>query len=1002
METSPRDAAEQGNAEVAGFWHNMDVGIRSATGCGYLSCRMSDDASRLPAKTDINKRLRVLATGSHPSHAGAAVDGHPHGHSSQWRVTCCSKQEGVLCYGDVIGLTKKVRPTVNGLPSLTGADEAAGGSDREVLTVALCIDKEASVGAVALAARTPAGVPSKLRLPELCRWTIISPDDLDAKTAVPLRSSRVLLRNRWGQYLSVADVTSSASRSPNLRCRESSKRHECLWLLTRMDIILPSHGGSAEMTDEEDTWPFVPLLPRTDFSTIPIEDQERVLILEILGAMLGGRVTHITQKATHRASPKASGGRSPWESRTRLMLCGVNGCDISLQQVATQILPIIEYLDFVKSYLKAGRARLLSDRLLSPCAVLDPTEHEGWGFGTICEGLCEELNTLIADVYVRVAELRTKVEANLEMTLSAVKLCLLRTSQELELVCRVLRRCWHQRGGAIIDSIHDQRTTIHDGALHLRLLFATVTPFLSLLFDWMLQGKLLSSAPIPQQEFLIVDKAPDMLCNSSEAEKFWNDRFMIVTELTPFFITNTMETKILEAGRALRVLKTNTFLPTPPEEIVKLCALPGTPMQEAWRRALAILIDKARKWAAEQLYTYFVDSLDLKGRLSSIHSHFLLARSDWLSHFLDSAGEELETQLVDSIDMNRINTLLDFAIRSNVSSTHADPYCGEMVACMHTFLTEETPRKLASRSYTPYTIVQRSSTDASRAPTGIRCFTLGLREVKWPLSLILSTPAVFKLQVIFRHLCYCRWVQSRLSQVWLDFQSTKPFYSPGRDTEGLQAVFDSSVLLCRMKQFVTNYVYYATTEVIQPRFETFLQMLESPNGRHNGDVSPEASSLEMVMSSFQHLLDTLLREMLLTSESVSLYKYLAKMLSTCSLYAKHMGRNGKSIIGTSLSGIGKGRDDSSYYDASFMLGDSSVGRSARGSRLDATREHYVSKVSAKHYKAMIDKFRDTFDSHLKGFLGALQNRTAERGSAGGAYVQNLAHRLDYNEFYTKM
>ncbi|KAF4700166.1 Gamma-tubulin complex component 2, partial [Perkinsus olseni] len=373
METSPRDAAEQENAEVAGFWHNMDVGIRSATGCGYLSCRMSDDASSLPAKTDINERLRVLATGSHPSHAGAAVDGHPHGHSSQWRVTCFSKQEGVLCYGDVIGLSKKVRPTVNGLPSLTGADEAAGGNDREVVTVALCIDKEASVGAVALAAHTPAGVPSKLRLPELCRWTIISPDDLDAKTAVPLRSSRVLLRNRWGQYLSVADVTSSASRSPNLCCRESSKRQECLWLLTRMDIILPHHGGSAEMTDEEDTWPFVPLLPRTDFSTIPIEDQERVLILEILGAMLGGRVTHITQKTTHRASPRASGGRSPWESRTRLMLCGVNGCDIPLQQVATQILPIIEYLEFVKSYLK---------------------EHEGWGFGTICEGLCEELNTL--------------------------------------------------------------------------------------------------------------------------------------------------------------------------------------------------------------------------------------------------------------------------------------------------------------------------------------------------------------------------------------------------------------------------------------------------------------------------------------------------------------------------------------------------------------------------------------------------------------------------------
>ncbi|EER14066.1 gamma-tubulin complex component, putative [Perkinsus marinus ATCC 50983] len=854
-----------------------------------------------------------------------------------------------------------------------GGDEAAGGG-AEMLTVALCIDKEATVGAVTMSVHTHAGIPSKLKLPELCRWTLICPEDIDRKTAIPLRAPRVLLRNRWGQYLSVADMTSSSSaRSPDLCCRESSKRKECLWLLTRLDAILPCDNGND--TNEHDPWPFVPLLPRIDFSTMRVEAQERMLMLEILGAMLGGRSAHITHKTTHR-STTASG--SPWENRVRLMLCGVNGCDISLQQVATQMLPTIEHLHFVKSYLQ---------------------EHEGWGFGTICEGLCEELNSLIADIYVRVAELRTKVDANTDMSLSAVKLCLVRTSQELELVCRVLRKCWHQRGGAIIDSIHDQRITMHDNALHSRLLSATVSPFLDLLFDWMLQGKLTSLAPLSQQEFLIVDTTPDMLCNSSEAEKFWNDRFMVVTELMPFFITNNMERKILEGGRALRVLKTNTFLPAPPDDVVKLCSLPGTAMEEAWRRALAILVDKARKWAAEQLYAYFVDSLDLKGRLSSIHSHFLLARSDWLSHFLDSAGEELETQLVESIDMNRINTLLDFAIRSNVSSTHTDPHCGEMIACMHTFLTEETPRKLASRSYTPYTIVQRSA-DASRAPTGIRCFTLGLREVKWPLSLILSTPAVFKLQVIFRHLCYCRWVQNRLSQVWLDFQSTKPFYSPGQDTEGLQAVFDSSVLLCRMKQFVTNYVYYATTEVIQPRFETFLQMLESSsaNNDHSGVAAPKAASLETVMSSFQQLLDTLLREMLLTSESVALYKYLAKILSTCSLYAKHMGN-----FSIGDTGLGKSRDDVSYHDvSSIMQSESTIGRSARESRLDATREHYVNKVSAKHYQAMIDKFRDTFDSHLKGFLGALQNRTAERGSAGGVYVQHLAHRLDYNDFYTKM
>ncbi|KAF4653537.1 Gamma-tubulin complex component 2 [Perkinsus chesapeaki] len=105
----------------------------------------------------------------------------------------------------------------------------------------------------------------------------------------------------------------------------------------------------------------------------------------------------------------------------------------------------------------------------------------------------------------------------------------------------------------------------------------------------------------------------------------------------------------------------------------------------------------------------------------------------------------------------------------------------------------------------------------------------------------------------------------------------------------------------------------------------------------------------------------------------------------------------------SIVGLGKNRDDISYYEASAVLGplESTAGSTARESRLNATREHYINKVSAKHYKAMIEKFRDTFDSHLKGFLGALQSRTTERGSAGGTYVQNLTHRLDYNDFYTK-
>merc|ERR1719480_519421 len=110
-----------------------------------------------------------------------------------------------------------------------------------------------------------------------------------------------------------------------------------------------------------------------------------------------------------------------------------------------------------------------------------------------------------------------------------------------------------------------------------------------------------------------------------------------------------------------------------------------------------------------------------------------------------------------------------------------------------------------------------SSVSLAGENSGVRCFTLKYRTA-WPLSIVFSRELLLKYQVIFRHLLYCRYVERKLVEVWVDHQYTKEL--------GLDTSFSPSYSLRqRMLHFCRDYIYYATVEVLEPQSHRFLASL---------------------------------------------------------------------------------------------------------------------------------------------------------------------------------
>lgn len=244
----------------------------------------------------------------------------------------------------------------------------------------------------------------------------------------------------------------------------------------------------------------------------------------------------------------------------------------------------------------------------------------------------------------------------------------------------------------------------------------------------------------------------------------------------------------------------------------------------------------------------------------------------------------------------------------------------------------------------------------SQGLKGVEALTLDYR-VGWPLSIVLSRRAITKYQLLSRLLYFSKHVERRVLSCWMDHQRTKQL----NVRHGLGP---SYCLRHRMLQFLQNFVYYMTLEVIGPRGHEMQTELES------------ATDMDQVLEIHEKFLDACLKECLLASQD--LLKILTKIMTTCLLFADQMNKfnveiDTKDLVISTITNktrtLSVKTKSSTRFDVTNNSNYIDDGKMKlireRREQINSARSSFIEKeTSHESFIRMFVKFSDTFDEQV--------------------------------------
>lgn len=768
---------------------------------------------------------------------------------------------------------------------------------------------------------------------DACKWTLVHADgEMSGK---PVQCDMpLLLRGKYHDCLAAGRSLWGTAVSP---ARRSGKALVCKGRDARVPdlrfrIVRAGIPFSPELASLSQPSP-PPLLlgPEAEgelFSQKTFEEQEHLLLDDLLYCLQGFEGTFIRQSS--------SSTEPIFEVEVPA------GADTSTAQFVQQLLPLCNHHACVQQFVR---------------------QHSKYEYGTVNHALCAALRDLLKEFASKVARWEAAFRAG-ELSLAELWYQSQASMDTFALLHRITAHVFGQLGGAVLNGIEEVMTktglaTAQDLCEH--LLQQASRPYFDMVSLWVYEGQLQD----PYGEFFVSESSRirDERTGGPAAD-FWQKHFTLDERAVPQFLASGRE-RILHAGKYLHI-----YFSAAGRQLAEPAGGRAPFRYSRSRRDYAEAIDVAYRRAAAALLDLFMkpqpEGLDLLGRLKSLRHFFFLSKADWFGHFLDTAGE-LERP-AEEIPLARLDGLLDLAVRA--SSLATDPYREDISCGLHSFRVEDACHRMVKGSAEdPDKDDASISGVAASAPSasvgndgsGVRCLTLKYRTA-WPLSILFSRTILLKYQVIFRHLLYCRYVERKLVEVWVDHQCTKEL--------GLDSSFSPYYSLRqRMLHFCRDYIYYVTVEVLEPKSHEFLATLR------------QAETIDDVLHCHESFLEACLREVVLTERD--LYRHLSKVLQTCLTFAHNLRRFSHSI------GV-------------EPLEEPMEGKTPAERRLAKARhstQRYLSLLSQRHYSKMMAKWKTIFESQLQAFLRQIQQESKARYEH---FLSNLATRLDYNDYYSSV
>mmetsp|Transcript_14171 Transcript_14171/g.27546 ORF Transcript_14171/g.27546 Transcript_14171/m.27546 type:complete len:1328 (-) Transcript_14171:56-4039(-) len=623
-------------------------------------------------------------------------------------------------------------------------------------------------------------------------------------------------------------------------------------------------------------------------------------------------------------------------------------------------------------------------------------------FGRVSHAMSAAMRALLREYDVLVAQLEHEKNGQ-RLSLQKLWFYVQPSMRVLHVLASVARRSEASTGGVLLNLVHDLASRGGDAkarsVYHYLVQHATV-PYLEMLELWIYHGVIRD----PYNEFMVyVDEdATKRTLRDDFNARYWDSRYTLrensrgvswhtqvhgssdsqlagaVTthNHVPFFL-NRLAEKILTTGKYLNVVRECG------RWVENTCAerIPYSDESHMYDQ----IVTRAHDFASRTLLNLLLEEEQLLPRLRSLKHYFLLDQGDFFVHFMDLAHEELQKP-VEQIAVPRLQSLLDVCLRvRNVNDPYQEDLACELVPYA---LIEhvEAIHDFAIAGSSSVSHMARPSTKHSPGLHGIDAFTLDFK-VRWPLSLVLSRQALTKYQLIFRHLFFCKHVERQLCTTWLAHQTTK-------ELNLRSALGPDYCLRQRMLHFLQNFEYYVMFEVLEPRWHELEKRLE------------HVKTVDELMKHHSEFLDTCLRECLLTHQG--LLKTLAKLMTTCLLFAEQIGRFANQLqvdeesMTAALSEHEKsqaGAPPRRPSPESAAAEASAKKRALRKTRIKVQEEHIRRIVTQDSYRQMILRSQETFDGMLNQFMDELL-KEATQGEYH-SHLTNLCTRLDFNSYYQK-
>lgn len=523
-------------------------------------------------------------------------------------------------------------------------------------------------------------------------------------------------------------------------------------------------------------------------------------------------------------------------------------------------------------------------------------------FGMINHALCASIRKLLKDYLVLIAQMEHQLVTNESFTLHVLHLHILPFShvlsqlfvlaQEMLRKNKLLEEDQDSDDESDIENIIEQLNEggdfvlggtkkIHKGGNVLRLLTERLShmagdpaarkllegllrdasrPYMMMLNEWLHHG----SIKDPHGEFLVREQKSINRERLEEdyTDEYWEKRYTIREHDVPPQLESVKD-KVLLAGKYLNVVRECGGIDVGKE-------IKDVPRTFDDPRFVNNVSD-AYAHANSSLLNLLLTTHELPARLRSMKHYFFLDRSDFFSYFLYLSNSELKKQVKD-VNVGKLQSLLDLVLRQPGSVAAQDPFKEDVKIHMNdqnltTFLVsvvnvrgfedgveESLPRR---------TPASKDDGDETKKMIGYDALEFKY-SVPFPLSLVISSKTVVRYQILFRYLLSMRHLENLLVNSWEDHNKLVSWTHRSGDRKLEMWKRRAWALRARMLNFVQQFMYYCTAEVIEPNWHNLMTKV---NGTDK-DGKPSSRTVDELMEDHVDFLDTCLKECMLMNSKL--------------------------------------------------------------------------------------------------------------------------------------